>query len=511
MDIIRKHRNLFSIIFVVSAVGMVIGMFASPRGAQSSLSSGVVAKVEGDEIHTTELLEALDRQMAEADRMVTQQAQKSGNNPETRKFLESYIKAQVTPDRVLQSLIQRKFMVSTAEAAGIMAPPDAVRSMIQEMDAFHDKDGRFDPVIYKQRVDRPAAFEADLAMQAQVENLRTAFFSGLSVMGTAEMDEDQRLEQKKVFEALAINPREFPEPKSVSPAEVEAFLKDPSSVGALQAYYDRNLKNFRSDEQIRAKHILIRDAEGGLKKVETVLAEIKSGKKNWDAAAKEYSSDKSNADKGGDLNYFGRGQMDPAFEQAAFALQHNGDISAPVKSSFGYHLIQLVDRKAATNKSLEEAKAEIAPKALLDMRRQQRADAWMKGWLASGKVPSAADLKKLGLSWKKLDPWSPLSGRLGTYGSVDARLQDILALGKDKPLLTQPLLEGDTWVTLRWVENQPPATKTDAMDAAVNKVNTAFQYYLQTRFEDLEKRKKIVRSEKTLSTLRAQMGQPQEG
>lgn len=90
--------------------------------------------------------------------------------------------------------------------------------------------------------------------------------------------------------------------------------------------------------EIRASHILINSEE----KAKKIREEIINKKESFEAAAKEYSSCPSGRN-GGDLGYFGRGMMVKSFEDAAFALE-KGEISQPVKTQFGWHLILLTDK-----------------------------------------------------------------------------------------------------------------------------------------------------------------------
>jgi peptidyl-prolyl cis-trans isomerase C len=117
-------------------------------------------------------------------------------------------------------------------------------------------------------------------------------------------------------------------------------------------YYNAHKHNFRSRESIRAKHILVEDAA----KAEQICWDVKKGL-FFEEAAKKYSTCPS-ASVGGDLGYFSRGQMVPEFEEAAFALKVN-DVSRPVKTQFGYHIIKLVDRKAPGFRDFEEVEGEI--------------------------------------------------------------------------------------------------------------------------------------------------------
>ncbi|MFX3624148.1 MAG: peptidylprolyl isomerase PrsA [Ectobacillus sp.] len=101
---------------------------------------------------------------------------------------------------------------------------------------------------------------------------------------------------------------------------------------------DKELKEKHKPE-IRASHILVKDEETA-KKVKELLNQGKS----FEDLAKEYSEDKGSAEKGGDLDYFGPGKMMPEFEQAAYKLK-KGEISEPVKSQYGYHIIKVTDIK----------------------------------------------------------------------------------------------------------------------------------------------------------------------
>ena len=102
-----------------------------------------------------------------------------------------------------------------------------------------------------------------------------------------------------------------------------------------QAFYEANKTNFSNPETANAKHILVDSEE----KANEILAQIKAGDVTFEDAARANSTCPSK-DQGGDLGTFGRGQMVPEFEEATFAM-NVGDVSEPVKTQFGYHLIKL--------------------------------------------------------------------------------------------------------------------------------------------------------------------------
>jgi len=121
----------------------------------------------------------------------------------------------------------------------------------------------------------------------------------------------------------------------------------------VNSYYEENEKEFTEPEQIKAAHILLEDEETAV----SVLEEIKEEKITFEEAAKEYSTGPS-AEKGGELGFFSKGQMVPEFEEEAFKLE-TGELSEPVKTQYGWHLIKVLDKKPAKQKTLDESRGQI--------------------------------------------------------------------------------------------------------------------------------------------------------
>jgi len=132
-------------------------------------------------------------------------------------------------------------------------------------------------------------------------------------------------------------------------------------------FYDENKKQFETPEQVRASHILIgiKPADSNevkaeaKQKIEQLLKQIRDDA-DFAQLAKENSTCPS-SQKGGDLDFFGKGQMVPAFEKVAFELQL-GQVSDVVETKFGYHIIKVTDRKDASIKSFDDAKDDIINK-----------------------------------------------------------------------------------------------------------------------------------------------------
>lgn len=117
-------------------------------------------------------------------------------------------------------------------------------------------------------------------------------------------------------------------------------------------HFKENRNEYKAPEKIRAKHILVEESQ----QAEQIYLDLKKGL-FFEEAAKKYSKCPSAAN-GGDLNYFTKGQMVPEFDTAVFGMAVN-EISRPVKTQFGYHIIKLVDKKKAGLSDFEDVKGQI--------------------------------------------------------------------------------------------------------------------------------------------------------
>ncbi len=150
---------------------------------------------------------------------------------------------------------------------------------------------------------------------------------------------------------------------------VESFLKKKVEIESkvsdddMKKFYEQNKDKFKSGEQIKASHILVKTE----KEAKDVQAQLKAGG-NFEELAKKNSVDSSSA-KGGDLGWFGKGSMVPAFEKAALALKE-GQISEVVKSDFGFHIIKLTGKRPAGIRPFEEVKEQIKG-AIMPTKQQE--------------------------------------------------------------------------------------------------------------------------------------------
>jgi foldase protein PrsA len=186
------------------------------------------------------------------------------------------------------------------------------------------------------------------------------FAAILTQQGLTETDVQNILRQQLVIE------------KAVGP---QVHVSDAD----IKAYFDKNHATLDKPEQVRARHILVADQ----KTADMVEAKLKAGG-NFADLAKQYSTDPSTKDKGGELGFFGRGQMVPAFQAAAFSLPV-GAISAPVKSPFGWHIINVEEKKPATKATLASS-TQLIKDQLTQQQTQQQIPVFLQGLRAKANI-----------------------------------------------------------------------------------------------------------------------------
>lgn len=154
--------------------------------------------------------------------------------------------------------------------------------------------------------------------------------------------------------------------------ERQGALSDADALRAAQAIYRAKPERFKVAEQVRARHILIAgDSPESRVRAQKLADDIKGGA-DFVKLAREHSADKSNAERGGDLGFFEKGRMVAAFGDAAFALKNKGDVSGVVQTEFGYHVIQLEERKPEFTRSFEEVKNDLLKEVRTNVTQEAR-------------------------------------------------------------------------------------------------------------------------------------------
>ena len=138
--------------------------------------------------------------------------------------------------------------------------------------------------------------------------------------------------------------------------------------------------SFAEGPRVHVRHLLVRPGEGRTDEqaqahAEALLARLKAGE-SMEKLAREESADKGSAARGGELPPFGRGRMAPEFEQAAFLLQKPGELAGPVKTDFGYHLIELIERLPAAEPVFEDYRDRLIEGLRIRRQQQIREELW---------------------------------------------------------------------------------------------------------------------------------------
>ncbi|MFO7153252.1 MAG: peptidylprolyl isomerase [Bacillota bacterium] len=139
----------------------------------------------------------------------------------------------------------------------------------------------------------------------------------------------------------------------------------------MKAYFDEHKDEFAQEQQVHARHILV-DNENLAREI---YEKLKKGE-DFAELAKQYSTDTATKDNGGDLGFFGKGEMVEEFEKAAFSLKV-GEISSPVKTEYGYHIIKVEEKKEAQEPNYENSKEKIKD-ILFDQKFQEEYYSWIQ-------------------------------------------------------------------------------------------------------------------------------------
>ena len=384
LDRMRRHRGWLKwslAIVVVSFVLLYIPSFLQDP-TQGAASNAVVADVDGREITAGHFRRVYQQQMQ-------QYRQSYGANIDERLLKQLGI-----DQRIVQQLIQEEASLAEAKRLGIKASDAEVRERILALPAFQENgqfigDDRYRQLLRMQTPPmRPDEFEDQVRRSIVAEKLQAALTGWMTVSDTDIVDEFKKRNEKVKLAVVNFPADKFREGAVATDAEVakhfedhkesyrisekrkvrylvvdQEALRQKATVGGqqIERYYTDNMAQYSTPEQVRASHILLKtegkDDAAVKKQAEDLLAQLKKGA-NFEELAKKNSQDEGSAVKGGDLDFFNKGQMVPEFDKVAFELQP-GQMSDLVKSQFGYHIIKVTDKRAATQKSLAEVRTQI--------------------------------------------------------------------------------------------------------------------------------------------------------
>ncbi len=381
---------------------------------QATTHKNEAAKVNGEEISQNELSQAVDMQR----RQLMQQLGKD--------FDASLLDEKMLRESALKGLIDRKLLLQGAEQAKFAFSEGALDQVILQTPEFQ-VDGkfsseRFDQVIRQLGYSR-MQFRQMLAQEMLIGQLR-AGVAGSGFVTDAQVLAFARLE-KQTRDFATLNVKADPAAVKLTDDEVKAYYDEhakefmtPDQViidyvelkkssffdqvavkdEDLQAAYQKEIANL--SEQRRAAHILIevndKTTEAQAKaKIDEVQARLAKGEK-FEALAKEFSQDPGSANNGGDLGYAGPGVYDPAFEKALYSLSKD-QVSEPIRTDFGYHLIKLLGVEAPEVPSLASLKDKLTRELKAAQVEQRFVEATKQledsAFEASDLAQPAADLK----------------------------------------------------------------------------------------------------------------------
>jgi len=345
LDRMRRHKNwlkwslaLVVLTFIIFYIPDFLNTDATGTAGVGATSRETVAEVDGHELTAGEFQQRYVAQM-----QAYQQQFGSSMNAQLLRQLG-------IDQQVLSQMVDEQVAVIEAEQQGIRVSDDELAQRIFAIPGLQENGQFIGEARYEQllRSQRPpltkGAFEERFRRSIMVDRLRAALTDWVG--------------EQRSIKYLLID-RDQVRQKIVVPAS------------DIQRYYNDNIQQYQTQEEIRASHILLKtdgkDEATVRKQAEAILAQVKGGA-DFTELAKKVTEDEGSKATGGDLGYFSRGRMVPEFETAAFAMQP-GQTSDLVRSQFGFHIIRLVDKKAGTTRPLDEVRTQIQEQVA-----QQQAD-----------------------------------------------------------------------------------------------------------------------------------------
>jgi peptidyl-prolyl cis-trans isomerase D len=384
-DFIRNHQRLMQFLLLL-LIFPSFAFFGLEGYSRLSDGDNAVAKVAGQTI-TKEELDAAQRQQLERLR------QMAGGQIDSKMFDTPQAKR-----AVLDNLIGQRALAAEVVRDKLSVSEQTLQQTILQIPGLIQADGSFDKDQYRTLLAAqgftPTSYEAGLRRDLALQQLNnaiqgTAFAPKTVATRLSNLNDQERTVQELSFKAASFaaqvkvtddmlkayyekNGSRFEVPEH---ARIEYVVLDSAAVAAqvvvadadAKSFYDQNIKQYSTGEERRASHILLevkKDASAADKaavkaKAEQLVAQLRKAPGDFAKLAKANSQDPGSRDQGGDLGYFGQGAMVKSFEDAAGKLKQ-GEISDPVESEFGYHIIEVTGIKPASIKPFAEVKGEIA-------------------------------------------------------------------------------------------------------------------------------------------------------
>jgi len=448
-DFVHERKRLVQI--VLALIVLPFAFFGIDTYRKSG-SVEALAEVDGEKVTQQEFDKVLQDQQERVRQM-------AGGQVDPAMFDRPEVK-----QSILDGLVNQKLLQSQAQKARLWVDDEQLREMIAGIEAFQ-KDGKFDQQQYESVLARqnmsPLLFEARVRQELGARNLTQPYAQGGYASATVADRLIRLSEQERMVSLVQISQANFTSQVKVDDAAVKGYYDQHQAefkvseqarveylafnAGVLQSqvsvtddeikqYYDEHQSEFGLPEQRQAAHILITTSgdeaaqKAARAKAEQVLDEVKKSPGKFAELAKKYSQDPGSASAGGDLGYFGRGQMVKPFEDAVYSLKA-GEISGLVQSDFGFHIIKLIGVKGGKIATLAEARNPIEHKLRLQKAGDKFAELAEKFsnlvYEQSDSLKSAAELVKIPV---QQSPWlvkgQPDGGVLWTDKVLQAVFSD---------------------------------------------------------------------------------------
>ncbi len=403
----------------------------------------------------------------------------------------------------LEQMIDQRLLSGYAQEQGLAISPAALVEVIRGVPAFQIN-GQFDPQIYRQRLQAIGQtvqqFERELTRDLLLQEVPAAVSSSAFVTEDAIDDWLRVQQQQRDVALLAIdsapyrdadavtdeaireyyeaNTDRFMRPEQISVEYVELDTAEQVADAeieeeTLRDRYEAVKARFITPEERRASHILVTAGEDRTADEAEVLAEsLRERIENGEAFAElatEFSDDPVSAEDGGDLGWLEPGIIDPAFDDALFALRID-EVSEPVESDFGWHIIRLDDIREPRGQSFEEARAEV----LEEVRAERAEELYFElserlvDLVYADPTGLAAISEDLELELQTAGPYSRFSapGVLADPAVLEAAFSDLVLIDRQA---SEPIEVGENRaIVLRVTDYQPAQPRP--LDAVENEI-----------------------------------------
>lgn len=451
------RRGLIKVVAAWIIFGAIILVFAflglTPHQAGLT-TGGSAAVVNGDIVSLAEFTQTVE-QMGKEPRFA--QIQQLGGD-----FAQQMIRQQA-----LRALVDQKLLEQNIGKTGVYTPDGQVRDAISEIPAFQDQ-GKFSPtryVGYLQATRQDAGeFESRVRQQIATNRLAKTFSSALRPI-SIEHEIVEKIEGKKAnAEVVTIPTENLIIPESIPASEVKGFLAKTDSEGRVKAYYDLHKADYSEPEKAKVRHILIKAVRSDLKAVEAARTEAKALVEKLKAGsdfakmAKEHSGDPGSAKNGGLIDYFAHGSMVPEFEAYAFSGKP-GEVSDPIQTDYGFHIIRVEDRKPESTRELGDVREEIA-ETLIAQEKSREAVSQLEKLLADGDSVGVQNfVSQHHLSWKETGAFSITAETLPVVGAGGDAVTTAFQLSASAPLAKTLIRQGNQAYILRYKAVPSEVTK----------------------------------------------------